>query len=224
VKLVGLTSANNLAFLRDVDLFDEAVGYDEVNLLPSTISTVFVDMSGNGTLLATLHRHFKDNITASIAVGATHWDAPRNREKLPGPAPSFFFAPGQMLKRESDWGPAEMMRRIEKANLAFLPKLQDMVQIEHHAGPEPERILRGPPGTSLSNTPSQSQSASQTPSASGSQASSASGTSSAGRTYSPGSMVNTMPPRKMRLGRLTMVSPDNGSLRSLVCTNSVGST
>lgn len=136
VKLVGLTSANNLAFLRDVDLFDEAVGYDDVNLLPSTITTVFVDMSGNGTLLATLHRHFQDNITASIAVGATHWDAPRNREKLPGPAPSFFFAPGQVLKRESDWGPAEMMRRIEKANLAFLPKLQDMVQIEHHAGPE----------------------------------------------------------------------------------------
>ena len=30
VKLVGLTSANNLAFLRDVDLFDEVVGYDDV--------------------------------------------------------------------------------------------------------------------------------------------------------------------------------------------------
>lgn len=136
VKLVGLTSVNNIAFARDIDLLDQVVGYDVVTVLPSKTPSVFVDMSGNGTLISTLHHHFKDNIKASISVGATHWDAPRNREQLPGSAPTFFFAPAQILKRESDWGPGEMNRRIETANLQFLPKLEDMVQIEHHAGAE----------------------------------------------------------------------------------------
>ena len=37
-------------------------------------------------------------------------------------------------------------------------------------------------------------------------------------------LLNTMPERKMRLGRLVMVSPDNGSWRALVLPNSEGST
>ena len=51
-----------------------------------------------------------------------------------------------------------------------------------------------------------------------------SGTPSAGRTYSPGSMVSTMPGRSTRLGRLVMVSPESGSLRWLAWPTSPGST
>ena len=50
------------------------------------------------------------------------------------------------------------------------------------------------------------------------------GTFSLGRTYRPGSMVSTMPGRRMRLGRSLMTSPDSGSRRSLTWPTSDGST
>ncbi len=136
VRLVGLTSLGNMSFLRDMDFYDQVVGYDVVTTLASKTPSVFVDMSGDGPLVATIHRHFRDNLKASIGVGATHWDAPRNRDTLPGPPPNFFFAPGQVLKREADWGPGEIMRRIEKANLEFLPKVEGMIEIVRHSGSE----------------------------------------------------------------------------------------
>ena len=48
----------------------------------------------------------------SCSVGATHFDDTPRDPDLPGAAPEFFFAPGQMKKRAQDWGPAEMQRRI----------------------------------------------------------------------------------------------------------------
>lgn len=139
IKLIGLTSLGNMEFVRGTDLYDQVLGYDVATVLSARVPTVFVDMSGNGPLVATLHRHFRDNLKASIGVGATHWDAPRNREVLPGPAPAFFFAPGQVLKREQDWGPGEIMRRIAAANLQFLPKIATMVDITHYAGADAVR-------------------------------------------------------------------------------------
>lgn len=134
IKLVGLTSASNIAFVREMDFYDQSVGYDDAKMLESSVPTVFVDMSGNGPLIATIHRHFQDGLKASIGVGATHWDAPRNRGSLPGPPPTFFFAPAQVLKREGDWGPGKMARRIEAANLQFLPKIEGQIHISKRSG------------------------------------------------------------------------------------------
>jgi hypothetical protein len=134
VTLRGVTSGGNIGFVEGTGLYDRVIGYDAIADLSPDTPTVLVDMSGNGEVIAALHHHFGEAMRASIGVGATHWDAPRNRAPLPGVAPSFFFAPAQVLKREADWGPGEIIRRIADANLMALPKLQSLIAIDHHHG------------------------------------------------------------------------------------------
>lgn len=134
--VVGLTSPGNTDFVRSMGLFDTVIGYDAIASLDPSVSTAFVDMSGAGPIIAAVHNHFGANIVTSIVVGATHWDAPRNREALPGAAPAFFFAPGQMMKRDAEWGQGEWLRRATAGNLKFLTRLHDVITIRHHHGAE----------------------------------------------------------------------------------------
>ena len=49
--------------------------------------------SGNPTVRADVHHRYRDALKASVAVGATHWDAAGPRDPLPGAEPTLFFAP-----------------------------------------------------------------------------------------------------------------------------------
>jgi NADPH:quinone reductase-like Zn-dependent oxidoreductase len=118
-RAVGLTSPRNLEFVRKLGCYDEALAYDEVASLDAKRPTVFVDMAGNGAVLAAIHRHFGDRLKHSCAIGATHWDAERPAETLPGPKPEFFFAPAQIGKRVADWGPAGFQQRLADAWASF---------------------------------------------------------------------------------------------------------
>ncbi len=134
--VIGLTSPSNSEFVTALGLFDTVIAYDAIASLDAAVPTVFVDMSGAGAVVAAVHHHFGDNLAASVGVGVTHWDAARNRNPLPGAAPSFFFAPGQIVKRDSEWGPGEALRRANLANLKFIEQLRDVITIRHHRGPD----------------------------------------------------------------------------------------
>jgi hypothetical protein len=52
-----------------------------------------------------------------MVVGATHWSemgAGRGAQ-LPGPAPTFFFAPDRVARRSADWGGAGLQARAADA-------------------------------------------------------------------------------------------------------------
>lgn len=136
-KVIGLTSPRNIGFVEALGMYDEVLAYDGVTMLDPGVPTVFVDMSGNGDVVAAIHDHFADQLKASIGVGATHWEVGRARSGLPGPKPSFFFAPAQIAKRDADWGPGELMRRATRANIEFCETLGDRMQIVHASGAEP---------------------------------------------------------------------------------------
>ena len=51
----------------------------------------------------------------SMAVGVTHWEGFAGGGELPGPTPSFFFAPDRVVKRSTDWGRAELETRVAEA-------------------------------------------------------------------------------------------------------------
>lgn len=131
--IVGLTSPGNIAFTESLGLYDRVLAYDSVTAI-DRVPSVYIDMSGDGAVLAAVHHHLGDNVKASIGVGATHWDAPRNREPLPGAAPAFFFAPAQVAKRDGEWGQGEVLRRANAANLAFAAGIGDLLDITHHNG------------------------------------------------------------------------------------------
>ena len=120
VKVIGLTSAGNLAFTRALGCYDEVLSYDEVDKLPADVPSAYVDFSGSVAVRANVHRHFDDGLTYSCSVGGTHWDALGSGKGLPGPRPVLFFAPAQAQKRNADWGPAGLQQRMADAWSAFM--------------------------------------------------------------------------------------------------------
>ncbi len=119
-EVVGLTSASNRAFVEALGCYDRVITYGEVDTLPRTAPTAYVDMSGDGAVRKAVHEHFADCLKYSCSVGGTHWDALAGAGGLPGPRPTLFFAPAQIKRRMADWGPAELQGRIALAWKAFL--------------------------------------------------------------------------------------------------------
>jgi hypothetical protein len=133
-QVVGLTSAGNLPFVRELGCYDRVVPYDEVAKLPQTPAT-FVDMAGDGPVVRAVHHHFRDNLKYSCAVGITHWERPAAPgEELPGATPTFFFAPTQLEKRRKDWGPEGYQQRYAAAWQRFLAFIGPHLQVRHGHG------------------------------------------------------------------------------------------
>jgi hypothetical protein len=91
-EVVGITAATE--FASGLGVYREVLSYDAIDDLERRPAT-FVDFSGNAGVRGAVHRHLGDQLEASILVGATHIDAerPASDEHLPGPRPTFFFAP-----------------------------------------------------------------------------------------------------------------------------------
>ena len=138
VKVVGLTSPANLAFVRGLGCYDEVLAYDAVTTLPADAPTLYVDFSGSAAVRRSVHEHFKAALTYSCAVGGTHWDVLGHGHGLPGPRPTLFFAPAQIKKRNADWGAAELQQRIGTAWAAFMARVSNpqspWLTVEHGRG------------------------------------------------------------------------------------------
>lgn len=122
VRIIGLTSAGNKAFVERLGVYDDVVTYDAVASITAQ-SAVYVDMSGSAAVRSAIHHHFGDLLKHSCAVGGTHWENLGGAAGLPGPRPTLFFAPAQIKKRNVDWGAAELQKRIGAAWLAFMQKV-----------------------------------------------------------------------------------------------------
>jgi hypothetical protein len=111
---VAVTSARNKNLVEGLDLYGSCVTYDALDQIDARKATVIVDMSGNRPLLAKLHGRLADNMKHCINVGLTHWEEFNNdegSETLIMERSEFFFAPGHIQKRISDWGPTDFANR-----------------------------------------------------------------------------------------------------------------
>jgi NADPH:quinone reductase-like Zn-dependent oxidoreductase len=142
-RVVGVTSPRNEEFVRSLGLYDETLVYDEVKSLPTDVPTAFVDHSGEGGFVNALHRHLGDSLKYSCMVGMTHWNAAPRSEDVPGPKPTFFFAPGEIVKRIDAWGPAGFQQRLGDGWRAFCASTDAWLRIVRGYGPaEVERVFR----------------------------------------------------------------------------------
>jgi hypothetical protein len=134
VRRVGLTSARNRAFTESLGCYDEVVTYDEL-VLPSG-PTVYVDVAGDASLRRRVHESAE--LVHSAVVGAAHSDAAPDAAggPLPGPRPTFFFAPDQMRKRSADWGPGGVEQAHAQAWARFAPVVAGWVDVTVADGPE----------------------------------------------------------------------------------------
>ncbi len=132
--VVGLTSAGNADFVKNLGCYDTVVSYDDISLLPEE-QAVFVDMAGNAKVLSDIHHHYKDNLKYSCLVGGTHWEAiAGGRDGLPGAPPTQFFAPDHVSKRMEDWSPAGFQSRVAESWSKFIPHTKEWVTVRRESG------------------------------------------------------------------------------------------
>jgi len=135
VRVIGLTSPSNVAFVQSLGCYDEVVTYDRVTSLPAKQPVGYVDMAGNSALRESLHRHFGDQMKYSGRVGLTHRSTTAEEPELPGAKPSWFFAPDQIRKRAKEWGPGGVDQRFGAAWAGFAPKLDQWLKVTESRGP-----------------------------------------------------------------------------------------
>jgi hypothetical protein len=137
VQVVGLTSAERVEFVEELNLYDTVVAYPEVESLPKE-SAVYVDMSGDAAVRAAVHEHYGDELRHSAVVGATHFDrlAPEEARSLPGPNPKFFFAPDQVRKRTAEWGREGLDSRFAEAWGPFVEWAVGWLEVVRREGGE----------------------------------------------------------------------------------------
>jgi hypothetical protein len=115
VELIGLTSERGAEFVAGLGIYDRTVAYPDIPSLGPGPAT-FVDIAGDGEVRHAVHSHYGDDLLYSMAVGITHWEELAGGEgELPGPTPSFFFAPDRVVKRSQDWGREALEQRVAEA-------------------------------------------------------------------------------------------------------------
>jgi hypothetical protein len=137
IKVIGLTSAANVSFVRSLGCYDEVVTYDRIASLPSNSPVAFVDMAGNSGLREKLHRHFGDHMRYSGRIGLTHRSTSPDEPELPGAKPKWFFAPDQIRKRAKEWGPGGVDKRFGVAWSDFAPTLDRRLKVIEGRGEGP---------------------------------------------------------------------------------------
>ena len=91
-------------------------------------------MAGNAGVRAAIHDHLRDNLRYSMTVGLSHHDAPP-AEVTAGPTPQMFFAPTEVARRRSDWGPATYEERTTQALTNFVAGSRTWLEIVATNGP-----------------------------------------------------------------------------------------
>ncbi|GGB68460.1 DUF2855 family protein [Shewanella inventionis] len=131
--VIGVTSNENKAFVASLGCYDKVISYDQVSQL-DTAATILVDMAGSKTTLALIHHHFSEQLKYSCRIGLTHHqdiDINDNNTLLPGPVPSFFFAPSQLAKRSKEHGATATMTLINTALLGYIDFCKNSISIAH---------------------------------------------------------------------------------------------
>ena len=138
VELVGLTSPRNRDYVESLGCYGRTVTYDELTSLDATTSTLYVDFSGDVALRSQIHHHFGDALVHDCYAGSASNTDFLQEADLPGPKPAFYFAPVQIRKRNADWGHAEVNRRFNEAQLAFIRRVGEgsppWLQVEERRG------------------------------------------------------------------------------------------
>ena len=114
VELIALTSERNAEFVDGLGIYARTVPYGEIGSLEPEPAT-FVDFAGDADVRQAVHSRYADDLRHSMAVGVTHWEEFEGGTDLPGPTPTFFFAPTRVTKRSADWGAAGLEERVAEA-------------------------------------------------------------------------------------------------------------
>lgn len=134
LRVAGLTSPSNVAFTESLGVYDLVLPYGSEADLPDG-TAVYVDVSGSDAVRAAVHARYGDDLRHDMILGGTHWsEIGGGRADLPGPKPSFFFAPSQIAKSAQESGPAALDGKLDAAWRAYATWAGDWLEFEHASG------------------------------------------------------------------------------------------
>ena len=134
LEVVGLTSPANLEFVSSLDCYDRVLAYSGVQSL-APVGACYIDVAGNQDVTGDVHRHLGDRLRYSMIVGDTHWESPTaSTGSLPGPRPTFLFAPDQIAKRRQEWGRDGFELAVSRAWDRFSPWTDGWLDIREVSG------------------------------------------------------------------------------------------
>ncbi|GAA0753296.1 DUF2855 family protein [Ideonella azotifigens] len=115
-RLLGLSSARNTAWLREMALFERLVSYEAMPELADTAGPVLVvDFSGNAALLGRLLQTLAPRCQRLLCVGSTHGgEVGAAAQGLRVPT-EVFSGPRQIQALVADWGAGEFDQRLQEA-------------------------------------------------------------------------------------------------------------
>jgi hypothetical protein len=128
VPTLGLTSKRHRDWVTGLELYDRVITYEQADEVEAGPGAVLVDFAGDRALMRTLHTRIGDSLARSIRVGFTHRGSLDDAPALPGPAPEFFFAPDEMVRRGR-----ELAQRYVEAWADFAPVVERAMRIERIA-------------------------------------------------------------------------------------------
>jgi hypothetical protein len=114
IEVIGLTSAGNVAFCEGLGCYHRVLTYEQLDQIGVDAPCIYIDFAGNADLRGRIHSRFV-NLKYSCSIGGTHVDqlgAKGAGKNLPGVRATLFFAPAQIKKRSTDWGPARLQGRL----------------------------------------------------------------------------------------------------------------
>ncbi|MCX7554981.1 DUF2855 family protein [Marinicella sp. S1101] len=141
LEVVGITSPGNQAFIGETGYYSSCINYGQLHEIDASKKTVLVDMSGNGEVIAALHRHLGENMMFSSHVGLTHWSENQMQVGFIEARSQMFFAPSHIEQRYADWGPAafeskatQFMQRaaIDSSRWLVVKQLHSLEQLQAH--------------------------------------------------------------------------------------------
>jgi hypothetical protein len=136
IEVVGLTSPRSVEFVRGIGVYDRVGTYETLDSMPDE-AAVYVDIAGDAELRNAVHRHYGASLAHSAVVGATHHQAMGEvADTLPGPRPTFFFAPDRVAKRRTEWGREGLEGRLAEAWAPFLRWTRGWLEVIHGEGGE----------------------------------------------------------------------------------------
>jgi hypothetical protein len=142
IEVIGLTSPRNVEFTESLGVYDRVVPYEELDSIERE-PAVYVDVAGDAKVRSAVHGHWRDELKHDAAVGITHKGDLGGSAELPGPQPTFFFAPTRLTKRTEDWGGEGLNQRLADAWRPYVEWVRGWLRVEHGSGPEDvERIYR----------------------------------------------------------------------------------
>ncbi|HXE49583.1 MAG TPA: DUF2855 family protein [Ramlibacter sp.] len=145
IELVALTSEGNRGFVEGLGCYHRTFTYEALDELAADQPTLYVDFSGDENLRARIHHHFGAALVYDCFAGSAQNTGFLRDTGLPGPQPKFYFAPVQIRKRNVDWGHAEVNRKFNEAQLAFIRRISDpskpWMSIREHSGFEAAQRL-----------------------------------------------------------------------------------